>query len=73
MLAMVMPIHAGDDAAVAIWLRRYVYAKSCWRQCCRVMPVTALPGRLGRGAIYMSSHAGDDATEATWPWRCRRP
>jgi hypothetical protein len=31
---------------------------------CRVMLATALPGRLGRDAMYMLSHAGDNVAES---------
>jgi hypothetical protein len=36
---------------------------------CRVMLETALPGRLGHGAMLMPSHAGDGAVGVTWPQR----
>jgi hypothetical protein len=42
-----LPSHAGDGVAEATWPRRDVDVESCWRQCCRVMLATALPGRLG--------------------------
>jgi hypothetical protein len=31
------------------------------------MLAMTLPGRLGCGAMLMSSHAGEDAVMATWP------
>jgi hypothetical protein len=52
--------HAADGAAGATWPRRDVDVGSCWRQCCRVMLATALPGRHGRGAMEMLSHAGNN-------------
>jgi hypothetical protein len=51
MLAMVMPSHADDGTAGVTWLRRDVDADSCSRRCYRVMLVTTLPGRLGRGTM----------------------
>jgi hypothetical protein len=51
MLAMMLLSHAGDDAAGVTWLRRDVDAESCWRQCCRVILVMTLPGRLSHGVM----------------------
>jgi hypothetical protein len=65
MLAIMLPSHANDDAAGVTWLQRDVDVKSCWRQNCRVMLATTLPGRLGRDVMKMSNHVGDGAVEAT--------
>jgi hypothetical protein len=43
--------HASDGATWVTWPWRDVDAESYWRQCCRVMPVAALPGRLGHGIM----------------------
>jgi hypothetical protein len=47
----VLPNHAGDDVAGVTWPQRDVDAKSCSRQCCRVMLVIALSGRHGRSVM----------------------
>jgi hypothetical protein len=43
--------HTGNGAAKAAWPLCDVDTESCWRWCCRVMVVTALPRRLGHGTI----------------------
>jgi hypothetical protein len=48
---IMLPSHASHNVAKVTWPRRDVDAESCWRHCCRVMLVTALPGRLGGDTI----------------------
>jgi hypothetical protein len=50
MLTMVLSSHTSNDATKVTWPRHDVDAESCWRQCCRVMPVTVLLGRFGHDA-----------------------
>jgi hypothetical protein len=47
-------------------LWRDVDAESCWRQCCRVMLVTAMVRLLGRGTMWRSSHTDDSVAESCW-------
>jgi hypothetical protein len=52
--------HAGDGVVKVTWLWCTVDVESCWRQCCRVMLVMALP-----------SPASDGAVESCWWLRYR--
>jgi hypothetical protein len=51
MLEMALLSYASDDAIEVTWSWRDVDAGSCRRECCRVMLVTALTGRLGHGEM----------------------
>jgi uncharacterized protein (DUF2062 family) len=64
MLGTMLLSHAGDGAAETTWPWHDVDTQSCWRQCCQVMLVMALPRRLGHGVMQMLSHAGDKAAKS---------
>jgi hypothetical protein len=51
MLATILPSHARDDVTEATWPRHDVDVESYWQQCCRVMLVTTLSGRLDNGMM----------------------
>jgi hypothetical protein len=62
MLAIMLSSYARDDTAEATW--HDVDAKSCWRQCCRVVLVMTLLRRLDHSVMSMLSHAGNNAVES---------
>jgi hypothetical protein len=66
MLVMMLLSHADDVTAKETWPQRDVDAKLCWRQSCRAMLATMLPGRLGHDTIKMTSHAGDGDADSCW-------
>jgi hypothetical protein len=64
MLVMVLPSHAGYGATGATWPRRDVDIESYSRWCCRVMLAMALPGRFGRGVMWMPSKASNGVVKS---------
>jgi hypothetical protein len=51
MLTTVLLNHAGDSAVEATWPYCNIVAESCWRWCCQIMLVMALPRRLDHSEI----------------------